>query len=37
MFDVDSFKSLNDTFGHPVGDMLLKKISDVLKRAGKKL
>jgi GGDEF domain-containing protein len=31
MFDVDSFKSLNDTFGHPVGDMVLKKISDVLR------
>ncbi len=31
MFDVDSFKSLNDTFGHPVGDTLLKKISDVLR------
>jgi len=31
MFDVDSFKSLNDTFGHPVGDLVLKRISDVLK------
>jgi len=31
MFDVDSFKSLNDTFGHPVGDTVLKRISDVLK------
>jgi len=31
MFDVDSFKSLNDTFGHPMGDTILKKISDVLR------
>jgi GGDEF domain-containing protein len=31
MFDVDSFKSLNDTFGHPVGDTVLKKISEVLR------
>ncbi len=31
MFDVDSFKSLNDTFGHPVGDTVLKRIADVLR------
>jgi GGDEF domain-containing protein len=31
MFDVDSFKSLNDSYGHPVGDTALRKISDVLR------
>jgi GGDEF domain-containing protein len=31
MFDVDSFKSLNDVFGHPVGDTVLKRISEVLR------
>jgi GGDEF domain-containing protein len=31
MFDVDSFKNLNDSFGHPVGDLVLKRISEVLR------
>jgi GGDEF domain-containing protein len=31
MFDVDCFKSLNDVFGHPVGDTVLKRISEVLR------
>lgn len=30
MMDIDHFKSFNDTFGHPFGDEILKKISALL-------
>ena len=30
MLDLDHFKQFNDTFGHDVGDMLLREISRVL-------
>lgn len=33
MIDIDHFKSVNDTYGHQIGDRTLKKIASIIKRS----
>ncbi|HEV7483074.1 MAG TPA: diguanylate cyclase [Solirubrobacterales bacterium] len=36
MLDLDHFKQVNDTHGHPAGDQLIREMADVLRRRGRK-
>lgn len=35
MLDLDHFKLVNDTFGHPAGDKLIVEVADVLRQRGR--
>ncbi|MFQ5579032.1 MAG: diguanylate cyclase [Nitrospiria bacterium] len=37
MIDIDYFKKVNDTFGHPAGDAVIRKVSGILRKLVRKV
>jgi diguanylate cyclase (GGDEF)-like protein len=37
LMDIDHFKGFNDSFGHPVGDFILKSLAALLKKGARKI